>query len=103
MAVVVDVVVAGVVAVVVGVVDVAVAGVVRVMAIVVRVVARVVSVAMTMGNTDALLGLDVVIVLDVAFAGELNPPVSLDVIVTIARLVTVPVGHLYFKLNIPEF
>ncbi len=82
------------VAVVVGVVDVVVAGVV---AVVVRVVAGVVSVVVAMGDADALMGLDVVIVLDVALAGELNPPVSLDVVVTIARLMTVPVGHLHLN------
>jgi len=100
---VVDVVVSVVMAVVVGVVDVVVARVVGVLAVVVRVVAGVVSVAMAVGDADALLGLDVIVVLDVALAGEFNPPVTLDVVVTIARLVTVPVGHLYFKLNIPEF
>ena len=60
-------------------------------------VAGVVSVVVAMDNADALLGLDVIVVLDVALAGELNPPVSLDVVVTIARLVTIPVGDLYFN------
>ena len=60
-------------------------------------VAGVVSVVVAMDNADALLGLDVIVVLDVALAGELNPPVSLDVVVAIASLVTVPVGDLYFN------
>jgi len=57
----------------------------------------VVAVVMAVGDTDALLGLDVIVVLDVALAGELNPPVSLDVVVAIPSLVTVPVGDLYFN------